>query len=142
MAAQNLDTVRTSLGAENAEVVSRAYAAFNTGDLETLTRLFDANVSWHTPGRGSLAGDQKGREATFTQFGRYAGETAGTFKAELRYVTAGDDGRVIAMHHNSGERNGRRLAVDCCIAFEVKAGRITAGREHFYDLYAWDEFWS
>jgi ketosteroid isomerase-like protein len=33
------------------------------------------------------------------------------------------------------------LDVDCCLVLEVKDGRITDGREHFYDLHAWDEFW-
>ncbi len=46
------------------------------------------------------------------------------------------------MHHNSGMRNGRKLSVDCCILFEVKNGRIMSGREHFYDLHAWEQFWS
>jgi hypothetical protein len=52
------------------------------------------------------------------------------------------DGRVVAVHHNSGVRNGKRLDVDCCIVFEIKNGRVTRGAEHFYNLYAWDEFWS
>ena len=142
MSAQNLDTFRTSRGAENAEIVRRGYEAFNMGDLETLTKLFDENASWHTPGRGILGGDQKGREATFAQFGRYVMETGGTFKAELRCVAADDDGRVIAMHHNSGARNGKHLDVDCCIVFAIKDGRIAEGREYFYDLHAWDEFWA
>ena len=34
------------------------------------------------------------------------------------------------------------MDVDCCIAFEVEAGRIVSGREHFDDLYAWDAFWA
>ena len=25
---------------------------------------------------------------------------------------------------------------------ELKDGRVTDGREHFHDLYAWDEFWA
>jgi hypothetical protein len=29
-----------------------------------------------------------------------------------------------------------------CILFQLKDGRVTDGREHFHDLYAWDEFWS
>ena len=70
------------------------------------------------------------------------GETGGTFKAELRHVLADDDGRVIGIHHNSGVRNGKRLDVDCCIVFELKNGRFTDGREHFYNLHAWEEFWS
>ncbi len=127
---------------ENAEIVRRGYEAFNTADMETLTELFDESASWHTPGRSSLAGDHQGREAAFAQFGRYVGETGGTFKAELRYVYADDDGRVVALHHNSGERGGKQLDVDCCIVFELKDGRITDGREYFQDLYAWDEFWS
>lgn len=30
----------------------------------------------------------------------------------------------------------------CCLVFEFKDGRVTDGREHFFDLYAWDKFWS
>ena len=127
---------------ENAAIVRRAYEAFNTADMETLTELFDESASWHTPGRSPLAGDREGREATFAQFGRYVGETGGTFKAKLQRVLTDEDGRVIGIHHNTAERNGKQLDVYCCIVFELKGGRVTDGREHFYDLHAWDEFWS
>src|SRR3990172_4059206 len=56
---------RETMGAdENAETVRRGYEAFNTADMKTLTEIFDESASWHTPGRGSLAGDHKGRGAT------------------------------------------------------------------------------
>jgi uncharacterized protein len=128
--------------AENVAAVRRGYEAFNTGDMETLTELFDERASWHTPGRGSLAGNHEGRDATFAYFGRLGGETGGTFQAELRDLTADDDGRVVGIHHNSGERDGKHLDVDCALVFELKDGRITDGREFFHDLYAWDDFWS
>ena len=127
---------------DNAAVVRRGYAAFNAADMNALTDIFDESASWHTPGRGLLAGDQQGREAVFGQFGRYVGETDGTFKAELQRVLTDEDGRVIGIHRNTAERGGKRLDVYCCIAFELEDGRITDGREHFYDLHAWDEFWS
>lgn len=127
---------------ENAAVVRRGYEAFNSADMETLTEIFDERASWHTPGRGPIAGDHRGREATFAQFGRYVGETGGTFKATLQHVLTSDDGRVVGVHHNTAERDGKHLDVDCCIVFEVEDGRITDGREHFSDLYAWDEFWT
>ena len=127
---------------ENAAVIRRGYEAFNAGDMETLTELFDENASWHTPGRSSLAGDHEGRDAAFAQFGRYGGETGGTFQAELQHLLADDEGRVVGIHHNSAEREGKHLDVDCCIVFEVQGGRIVSGREHFYDLHNWDEFWS
>ena len=93
-------------------------------------------------GRSSIAGDRRGRDAVFGQFGRYAGETGGTFKATLQRVLTDEDGRVIGIHQNTAERNGKQLDVYCCIVFELKDGRLTDGREHFYDLHAWDEFWS
>lgn len=126
----------------NAEIVRRGYEAFNSGDTKTLAEIFHESASWHTPGRSSVAGDYKGRDATFAQFGRYVGETTGTFKATLQRVLTSDDGRVVGIHHNSAKRNGKRLDVGCCIVFELKDGRIIDGREHFSDLYAWDEFWS
>jgi ketosteroid isomerase-like protein len=126
----------------NPGIVRRGYEAFNAADLETLTELFDENASWHTPGRSPIAGDAEGRDAVFAQFGRYGGETNGTFKATLKRVLTDEDGRVIGIHHNTGERGGKQLDVYCCIEFEVKDGRITDGREHFYDLHAWDDFWS
>ena len=127
---------------ENADVVRRGYEAFNSADMETLTELFDESASWHTPGRASIAGDHQSRDAAFAYFGQLGEQTGGTFKAELRSLAADDEGRVVGMHNCAGERNGKQLDVDCCLVFELKDGKIVAGREHFADLYAWDEFWS
>ena len=66
----------------------------------------------------------------------------GPFKATLQHVLRSDDGRVVGIHHNTAKRNGRQLDVYCCIVFAFKDGRVIDGREHFYDLYAWDKFWS
>jgi uncharacterized protein len=136
-----LKVVRMQSGA-NAAIVARADEAFNTGDVAMLTTLFDKNASWHTPGHSPIAGGRKGRDAVFMQFGRYGRETSGTFRANLLNVLESEDGRVVSVHHNSAERNGRQLDVLCCIVFELENGRIIIGREHFYDLYAWDAFWS
>lgn len=137
MSVQDASTI-----ADNAEVVRRGYEAFNKADIETLTELIDENASWHTPGRSPIAGDYLGRDAVFAQFGRYGGDTGGTFRADLQQVFTSDDGRVVGLHHNSGVRNGKQLDTGCCIVFEIENGRVTDGREHFFDLYAWDEFWS
>lgn len=126
----------------NAEVVRRAYQAFNEADIETLSQTFDQSAAWHTPGKSPIAGDAVGRDAVFEQFGRYAGDTNGTFKADLEEVLWTSSGRVVGIHHNSAERNGKRLDTGCCIVFELKDGRIVDGREHFFDLHNWDEFWS
>jgi ketosteroid isomerase-like protein len=106
--------------AEDVALVRRGYEAFNTGDMDTLTELFEQSASWHTPGRGSLAGDHQGRDATFAYFGQLGGQTGGTFRAELQHLAGDGDGCVIALHHNSGERGSKHLDVDCCIVFESR----------------------
>jgi len=131
-----------TLAEANADIVRRGYHAFNTADIQTLNELIDPKATWHTPGRSPVAGLHQGRDAVLAQFGRYGGQTQGTFKAALKEVTANDDGRVVAVHHNSGQRNGRQLDTDCCIEFVVRDGKVLSGREHFFDLHNWDAFWA
>jgi ketosteroid isomerase-like protein len=127
---------------ENVATMQRAYDAFNTGDIDTLTELFDESAVWHLPGRSSMAKDYQGRDATLAYFGQLAQETGGTFRAELERLIGDDDGRVVGIHRSVADRDGKHLDVRDSIVFQLKDGRITDGREHFEDLYAWDEFWS
>ena len=137
-----METNTLVMTATGADLVKRGYAAFNTADIAALNEIFHDNSSWHTPGKSSIGGFRKGKGDVFTQFGRYGGETNGTFKAALKTVAVGDDGRIVAIHTNTGERKGKKLDVDCCIVFEVKDGQIISGKEYFFDLNAWDDFWS
>ena len=127
---------------ENAAIMRRAYEAFNTGDIKTLTELFDESAVWHLPGRSRFADDYHGRDATFAYFGQLGQETGGTFRANLEHVLADDEDRVIGMQRSTADRNGKHLDAGNCIVFKLKDGRVIDGREHFHDLYAWDEFWS
>ena len=126
----------------NAAIVESAYEALNSGNIDALHALLHAHASWHTPGQGSIAGSRSGREAACAQFRRYGAGTGGTFRANLLNVLESEDGRVVTVHHASAERPGKRLDVLCCVVFELESGRILIGREHYYDLYAWDRFWS
>jgi|SRR6266851_4315661 len=127
---------------ENVAIMQRGYDAFNTGDMNTLTEVFDESAVWHLPGRGRFAGDYQGREATLAYFGQLAQETEGTFRAKLERLLADGEDRVIGMQRSSADRDGKHLDVGNCIVFQLRDGRIIDGREHFHDLYAWDEFWS
>jgi ketosteroid isomerase-like protein len=127
---------------ENAAIMQRAYDAFNTGDIKTLTEIFDESLIWHLPGRSSMANDYQGSDATLAYFGQLAQKTGGTFRAELERLLADDDDRVVGIQRSTAEREGKHLDVVNCIVFQLKNGRVIDGREHFHDLYAWDEFWS
>jgi uncharacterized protein len=127
---------------ENVAIMQRAYDAFNSADVDTLTELFDESAVWHLPGRSSMADDYQSREATLAYFGQLGEKTGGTFRAELERLVGDDDDRVVGIQHSTADRNGKHLDVRDCIVFTLKDGKITDGREHFEDLYAWDEFWS
>jgi uncharacterized protein len=128
--------------AENVAVMRRGYEAFNSADMDTLIEVFDEGIAWHLPGRSKFADDYQGRDATLAYFGQLGQETGGTFRAELQHLLADDEDRVVGIQRSTGDRNGRHLDVGNCIVFQLKDGRIIDGREHFHDLYAWDEFWS
>jgi ketosteroid isomerase-like protein len=127
---------------DNLAIMRRGYEAFNAGDMNTLTEIFDESAVWHLPGRSSMADDYQGREATLAYFGQLGQETGGTFRAQLERLVADDDDRVVGIQRSTADRNGKHLDVGDCIVFQLKDGRVTDGREHFHDLYAWDEFWS
>jgi hypothetical protein len=129
-------------GEENVATMRRAYEAFNTGDMGALNEIFDDSLVWHLPGRSSMADDYQGRDATLAYFGQLAQETGGTFRAELQHLAADGDNRVVGIQRSTADRDGKHLDVSDCIVFELKDGRVTDGREHFEDLYAWDDFWS
>jgi ketosteroid isomerase-like protein len=95
---------------ENAAAIRRGYEAFNSGDMDTLTEIFDESAVWHAPGRSPLANDYQGREANFAYFGRLGQETGGTFQAGLQHLLA-DDERVVGIQHNTAERGGKQLGV-------------------------------
>jgi ketosteroid isomerase-like protein len=127
---------------ENVAIMQRGYEAFNKGDLETLTELFDESMVWHLPGRSSFADDYQGRDATLAYFAQLGQQTDGTFRAELQELVGDEEDRVIGIQRSTADRGGKHLDVGNCIVFQLKDGRVIDGREHFHDLYAWDEFWS
>jgi uncharacterized protein len=126
----------------NTDLLRRGYEAFNNADMATLNELFHDDSTWDSPGKGPLAGHRKGKLAVFNQFGRYGSETNGTFQARLKTIAVNEDGTVVGIHRNTGERNGKKLDVDCCIVFEFRDGQVISGKEYFFDLNSWDAFWS
>ena len=59
------------------------YAAFTTGDMDTLAGFFEEDVVWDTPGRHPLAGTYEGRAATFASFAEEFERSGGTYSVEF-----------------------------------------------------------
>ena len=137
-----METTILSQKSTNADLVRRGYEAFNNADMATLNEVFADDCSWHTPGKSPIAGKNKGKDKVFTQFGKYGAGTNGTFKAILKNIAVCDDGTIVTIHRNTAERNGKKLDVDCCVVFEFRDGQAISGKEFFFDLNSWDDFWN
>ena len=112
---------------ENVAIMQRAYGAFNTGDMNTLTELMD-ETAWHLPGRSSMAGDYQDRDATLAYFGQLAQETGGTFRAELERLLGDDDDHVVGIQRSTGERGASTWTLATPLSSSSRtAGLLTVG---------------
>jgi ketosteroid isomerase-like protein len=73
---------------DNKDVITRGYAAFAAGDIETVMSLFDDDCEWVQPGDSAVSGTFHGKAEVMEHFGRLA-EKGLTVKLE-RLVAEGD----------------------------------------------------
>ncbi len=112
----------------NEDLLRRGYAAFASGDLETVQSLFAEDIVWHSGGANRLTGDYTGHDEVLGYLLTLMEFTGGTFRIEIHDILANDmHGMVLVTMH--GERDGRTLA-----AREVNIWRIEDGKAR--------EFWS
>lgn len=57
---------------ENKELMERGYAAFSSGDLDTVMSLFDDDIEWVQPGDSAISGTFHGKTEVMEHFGRLA----------------------------------------------------------------------
>ena len=127
--------------AENVELVRRGYTAFNSGDMATLSDMFAEDAVWHVAGSGVLSGTKQGRDAILAYFGELGARTQGSFQANLEDIVGGEN-HTVAIQQTRGENNGKTLDLATVIAFVVRDGKITEGREFFEDTAKADDFWT
>ena len=122
-------------------VFTNAYAAFTTGDMEALARVFSADVVWHTPGRHPQSGDHVGRDATFASFAQEFERSGGTYRPVIHDVLANDD-HTVALLHVTAAREGKTLDMNYVLILHIQDGKIVEGWETWTDQTELDEFWS
>jgi ketosteroid isomerase-like protein len=129
------------MGHPNEDLVRSGYDAFAAGDMDTLRQVFAPDAVWHTPGRSVLAGDHRGIDAILGFFAQTMELTAGTFRAELHDVVAGDQ-HGVGLHLSRGERQGRTLEDRSVLVFHVRDGKATEVWQYVEDQDAFDQFLS
>ena len=87
----------------NGVLISEGFEAFAKGDMDTVGRLLDDDISWHTAGTGVLSGDFRGKDAVVAYFGKLMELTEGTFHQEIHAILADDD-HVVVLTDNGQDK--------------------------------------
>lgn len=106
-------------------IVRRGYAAFNTGDMDTLREIFASDVVQHVPGTGQLAGTYKGVDGVLAYYGKVFELTDGTFRAHPLQVYGDGHGHVTAVHQATATRNGEKRVSQDCLLFTFAGEKVT-----------------
>lgn len=124
-----------------ADVVRRGYAAFETGDMDTMRTILAADVAWHAPGQGPQSGDFQGPENVIGEFGRLFQDSGGTFRVEIEEILEGDQS-VVVLAHESASREGRTLDQRYAHIFHFRGDQVSEAWVVNYNQAEADAFWS
>lgn len=117
----------------NVEVVKKAYAAFQRGDIHGVLALVDDNADWHAvkgaEGAAPHAGARKGRAQVADFFAQLGASTEFTRFEPLEFIAQGDQVVVIGDYAATVKTTGRSVASDWAMVFTVRDGRIVRFRE-------------
>jgi uncharacterized protein len=125
----------------NLELLRRGYAAYGSGDMDTINELFADDVVWHIGGRSTLSGDYEGKEQVFGFFAKLLELSDGTSKVEVHDLLANDD-HGVAVVKESATRSGRSHEGNAVHVFHLRDGQVTEFWDAQTDQYAADEFWA
>lgn len=122
--------------------VRRGYAAFNSGDFDTLRSILAHDVLQHAPGTSQIAGTYKGIDAVLGYYAKLAELTAGQFRADLIDVLGDGQGHVTALHQTTATRDGVTRVSRGAILFTFIGDRATDMLEMHADLPGDDAFFA
>ena len=111
--------------ASKAETLGRAMAAVSRGDVQEFGEiLLSDDVVWHWPGRSSVAGEYRGREAAVGLIRGFGELTQGRLRVEPVEILEGRD-YLMSFTHVTAEQEGRTLDVMMADAMRFGAdGRV------------------
>jgi uncharacterized protein len=126
--------------ADNEQIVRDGYAAFSSGDMETLGGLFADDAVHSVPGNNQITGDYKGRDEILGFYGKLFELTGGNMSVELKSVTVNGD-TADAVHHATAAMGDKKFEGDSTLSFTIADGKIQRIDEKPHDQAGEDEFW-
>ncbi|MEV4343590.1 nuclear transport factor 2 family protein [Actinoplanes sp. NPDC049596] len=115
-------------------LAQRFAVALAARDADALGAVCTDDVSWTVPGTGAVAGVHTGVGGILAVQAAFGGITA-----TIEKILYGRDS-VIALLHETGDRDGRHLDVHVALVLSLRGDRIRALTGHISDLEAFSAF--
>jgi ketosteroid isomerase-like protein len=124
----------------NEQMLRDAYAQFAVGNLDGYLTYCTDDITFHVPGRASVAGTYTRAQFVSPFITRVIELTGGTFRETVVDVVANDHCGVVFAEHEF-ERGGHRRTYRTAHVYVIRAGKLAEFREYPEDLYAFDQAW-
>lgn len=127
---------------QDIETIRGAYDAFNSGDIEGVLGIMDANVAWTEPGGGSAPqGTFTGPQSVAQDVFATVPENFDEFAARAEEFKDQGDTVVVSGRFRGKAKSGAVLDASFEHVYEMKGGKV-ARFENRVDPGAWAAAWS
>ena len=107
---------------ENKELIEKGYAAFSSGDVETVMDLFDDDIVWVQPGKSVISGTYRGKAEVMELLGELSDKR---LTVKVNALVAEGDTVVALTEVSVGGETGQNADV-----FTVRDGKTVRAQVH------------
>lgn len=129
------------VSAANEATVRRGYDAFSKGDMDTLRSIMTPDVVHVVPGNSQVAGEYKGIDEVLGYYQKLFELSSGNLTVDIKTVTSEDPDKVVVVHHDKAQREGKTYDSDETLTFTFSGDKIARLEESHPNLAEWDAFW-
>ena len=127
---------------QNMETVRQGYAAFSSGDMDTLMALYSDDAVHVVPGSSRVSGAHKGKESILGLYGALFELSGGTLQIQLENVLSDGGNRVLAIHTSNMEKDGETITQTEALLFSMVDGKVAEIQDFFVDIELADRLFS
>ena len=127
---------------QNLETVRQGYAAFSSGDMDTLMALYSDDAVHIVPGSSQVSGAHKGKASILGLYGALFELSGGTLQIQLDHVLSDGGNRVVAIHTSNMEKDGETFTQTEVLLFSFVDGKVAEIQDFFADIALSDRLFS
>ncbi len=119
---------------QNLETVRQGYAAFSSGDMDTLMTLYNDDAVHIVPGESRVSGAHKGKDSILALYGSLFELSGGTLTIGLDHVLSDGGNRVVSIHTSSMDKDSETFTQTEVLLFTLVNGKVSEIQDFFADI--------